>query len=306
MSDIRVCLVVVPDGADLAELESCKPEEVGSLFSTEKQVQANHLANGFSVLYTDSVIADLNPKVVADTIAGMFINNLPGKVIDMRIAYFFKYKDPDTDDDFDEEVAIQLIQIANRFNELRSPNFTYTNSVSMGAIRSRLDVMRSRSDGDDDDDAVGDIASYLSGIGIDPDDEDDDDYRPAKRKRRRKSYTHSRVMTHASNPKKSYHRHGVLVADSKEDLERDRETIKAFLKDFIPGNADWKRELRREVLKRWMDLYAISKKNLKRMEKKHKKSQRKQKGESAEKSMAMDFARRVLSVQQDRWNDPTK
>lgn len=306
MLQTNVRLIIVPDEVELSKLANCSPEVIGTNYSDRDHILANEVENGYSILYTDEAITEVNPNDLVRTIINLFTHQFPDSIISLSINYCFQYIDESMEPEFDSEVAMMILRIAAAMMAVNNDRVHYYNSSDVITIRKILEEMRHQAEEPEQEEHEDDISSYLRGLGLGyEDDDDDDDDRPRRKKSRKKNYGHSRVMSHANKPKQAFKRHGVLIADSKDDLERDRQILKAFLKDFIPGDADWKREFRREVLKRWMDLYAISKKNLKRMEKQHRKAKHSKKN-SVEKSMAMDFARRVLSVQQDRWNDPTK
>lgn len=81
----------------------------------------------------------------------------------------------------------------------------------------------------------------------------------------------SRCVRASKKPKKSYNRHGLLVVSSKKAIEKDERTVKAFLKDFIPGDEKWKKDFRKDLLKRWMRVYVISDGKLKKLEKEYQK-----------------------------------
>lgn len=137
------------------------------------------------------------------------------------------------------------------------------------------------------------------------DDEDEEDDKPRKKPKKDIYYGTSRVIRAIDNPKKYYRRHGVLVCKKKDALKKDEKTIKAFLKSFIPGNATWKKEFRDDLLERWMNMYAISSKELKELEKKHKKKRRKKNKYSVNTDAVLDVTKRIFTVP-DKWNDPNR
>lgn len=195
------------------------------------------------------------------------------------------YRNDDDDDDednkkvssrkYDDEDGFDL------FRDILTGNYTYT---------------------DDDDDEV----EY--------EDEEDDDYEddPKPKKRRKKrivskpSYGESRVVKDAKNPKKSYNRHGVVVC-SKDDIKKDEKILKEFLKDFIPGDANWKKDFRSDIVKRWIKMYAVTNKQLKQLEKQHRRARLAKRNKSSiDTDRALEFTRKLFNTPIDRWNDPSK
>lgn len=123
----------------------------------------------------------------------------------------------------------------------------------------------------------------------------------------KKSYSKSRVIDAAHNPKKSYKRHGVVIYNNKKYMKHDRNIIKEFLKDFIPGNSEWKKAFRKDVLERWMKDYAVSKKRLKRLEKAYTDTQ-KPATRHIDTNKILDYTNRVLrsARSESQWNNPNK
>ena len=175
---------------------------------------------------------------------------------------------------------------------------------------------------EDDDDEDED---FFNRIGMnhydDYDDEDDEEnpfdilednlkgYNSNHRKRyknkKTNEYPQSRVLRDAKNPKRSINRHGVIICSDKDARKRDEKIIKEFLKDFFPGDSDWKKEFRHDVLKRWMKMYCIAKKDLKELERTHRKAKNANRSNiNTEKTL--EFTRRLFNVPIDRWNDPSR
>lgn len=196
------------------------------------------------------------------------------------------YRNDDDEDDednkkvsrrkYDDEDGFDL------FKDILTGNYTYT----------------------DDDDDEGEYE----------DDEDEDDYeddpKPKKRRKKRRvskpSYGESRVVKDAKNPKKSYNRHGVVVC-SKDDIKKDEKILKEFLKDFIPGDANWKKDFRSDIVKRWIKMYAVTNKQLKQLEKQHRRARLAKRNKSSiDTDRALEFTRKLFNTPIDRWNDPSK
>ena len=131
-----------------------------------------------------------------------------------------------------------------------------------------------------------------------------------KSKRKKKDMSdfayRSAVIKRAKSVKQSIRRYGVVVAAKNSDLKKDRDVIKAFLKVFLPGNKAWQKEFRKQVLKRWMSMYAISKSHLQKMEKAHRKSKKdaaKNNYGAIQKGLSLTAQ---LMRPADRWNDPSR
>lgn len=153
------------------------------------------------------------------------------------------------------------------------------------------------------------LMDYYSSIGL-PDYEDEFDDKKKKKRKKRKNrkdvnYGISKVIKAANSPKKAYRRHGVLVCSEKDAIRKDEKIIKAFLKDFIPGHQEWKKEFRKELSKRWIQVYVITKKQLKRLEKDHQHAQS-AKRVSANVERTIDFTRKLFNTPIDHWNDPSR
>jgi len=142
-------------------------------------------------------------------------------------------------------------------------------------------------------------------------DEDDSVFGKNKKRKKRKSLRSDKKKHYSSSKlikikdaKKSYNRHGVIVSSKKSIIERDENVIKDFLKDFIPGNG-WKKDLRKDLLERWMSVFVITKKQLKRIEKREK--ERKESNDKYKKARkVINVAGRLISTPIDHWNDPSR
>lgn len=129
-----------------------------------------------------------------------------------------------------------------------------------------------------------------------------------KKKKKKKStrlQNTSRSIKASKHPKRDFNRHGVIIS-KKDAIERDRKTIKGFLKDFIPGDEKWKKEFRNDLLDRWMDMYVITSKKLKKLEKKaNEKKNNKNQLSPRTKRMISEVGRRLTSPV-SAWDDVNK
>ena len=126
-----------------------------------------------------------------------------------------------------------------------------------------------------------------------------------KKKNNKKSfYGTSRVWKNSDNIKRSINRHGVIVG-TKKDVKSDEETIKQFLKDFLPGKKSWQKQFRKELLDRWMNMFVIQKKQLKKYEQKYRAEQhRKSTNQTAKKVIGL--ASSLFTKPIDEWADPNR
>jgi hypothetical protein len=111
-------------------------------------------------------------------------------------------------------------------------------------------------------------------------------------------------MKAADSPKKDYNQRGIIISE-KDAIKADEKIIKEFLEDFIPGNSEWKKNLRKELTKRWMNSYVLTSKNVKYLDKQYKKYRKNSK--SSKKSKKADkINKKIFASTNDFWNDPNK
>ena len=158
-----------------------------------------------------------------------------------------------------------------------------------GSINWLLRNMHFPLDDDDDDNYKDEDDDY------DYDDDDDDDDKPG--------YYQSACWHSSDNAKKMIRRHGVIVAN-KKDIRKDERIIREFLKEFFPGNAGWKKEFRSDVAKRWLQMFVVTRGQLKRLEKAARKARRE--NDSGDRvSKALDFTQMLFGTR-DHWSDPNR
>lgn len=322
-ADLRLC--IIPSDVELSKVKRYAPNSDGKVFSTISDIKVNKTGAGYSILYTDEDIKNMDMEVLGNNIIKLFMDNLPNATITIKIYYLFETIDEygETEYNVDINVINAILTLENKFVGVHEGGvvpFNYSRSDDISRIitdivKNYKDVNDEDDDSDDDDEDDEEssikMQDFFEGLGFlndIPDDDDDEDDDTVSfmdtRKKQRKSYPQSRVFGKANNPKKSFNRHGVIITD-KETRKKDEKILKEFLKDFFPGDAEWKREFRHDVLKRWMKMYCITKKDLKELEKAHRKAiNSKRSNVNTEKTL--DFTRRLFNVPIDRWNDPNK
>lgn len=323
-SSTELTIHIVPYGVRLDELADYSVGEVGNAFSTREYLNVNKVEDGYSVIFDTQTLIGLNPQYLINNIMKIFTANLPGENVNISLVYLYEMENDALDDKFDMTVAQAIMMLDIMFYRVLgqgASNFRYYRSQSVvDTAETYQDIMEGNDDDDDDDDdpEEGDREFGYGGSG-DPfglltkalrgyeseDDDDEDDHR--KRKPRYDGYYESsRVLKSAKNPKRAYHRHGVLVARNKNAIKKDEKIIKAFLKEFIPGSAGWKKDLRDDLLKRWIHVYAVTNKQLRRLEKQHHKAMEERYRPKINTEKTLAIARQVFNVPIDNWSNPNK
>lgn len=328
MDKARLSLCVVPSCVELTNIVDYMPEHYGKIFSTLNEIKVNKTSTGYGIIYHSNDINNMDMDILGNNIIKILMQNLPNTSIELRLIYTIKVKDEydDVDDVIDISVVNSLLELESKFakfNQNDNIPFTYIRSDNMEYIITN--VIKNYQDIDEEDEEDDDLPDYFEKFGINPiddeddeDDEDDDSFslldhyvkngnysnNTTTKRKRNKKYQQSRVLYDAKNPKRSYSRHGVICTD-KESKKRDEKILKEFLKEFFPGNAEWKKEFRHEVLKRWMKMYCVTKKDLKELERTHRKA-RNAKRNNVKTEKTLEFTRRLFNVPIDRWNDPNR
>lgn len=302
MNTTVVQIHIFPQIIDLGKINEYTVEKFGKVFSNTNEIKVNKTINGYSVLYRDNVFKNLDTVKFGENIIKLFMNNIPG-VIELDINYYPMSK-------FDEEVGVSIIHLNKYFSEIDIPNFNYYISDLLDDLLDLYDeandVFRFGEEDDEDEDEDDDLETEDPFAFLQ---ESLDGYGSPKnknKKSKKKSYGSSRIVKAAKNPKRDIRRHGVVVCNEKSIIRKDERIIKEFLEDFLPGNSDWRKQFRKQVLKRWISMYSITKKNLKHLEKDHHHNQRsKTMLGGIDKETAMNFTRRLFTPS-DTWNDPNR
>lgn len=304
MNKVNVTIHVVASGVSGLDFD---PARDGKTKSTGEKINVIKVNDGYSVVFDDVIFASIPLSKLATSLVQLFSNNVPDTIFNFQIKYH--YETPN-DTYFDYDTAKHVLDLDDMMikidNSKKIPVFQYTRLDDLDGVysdfRDEEEFNLSDDDESDDDDDNADYVDY------DIDDDDgilsflSNDTKPSKVKKYKEYYGRSRCFKNSKQPKKQIKRHGVLIAD-KDDIKHDEKVIKEFLKDFIPGDASWKKEFRSDVLNRWMSMYAISKKTLKQLEKQNRKNR---KSREIKTERMINFADKLFAVPLDRWNDPTK
>lgn len=314
MNRVNVMLHIIPSEVEPDDLETYDESRHGKVRSNTCEIKVNKVTNGFSVIYTDDVFKRLDCNILGSNIIRLFKTNVPNAIIDMGIFYHYELDDGSVE--FDKTSAEKIFKLDAFLSKNSDRIFIYHHTESVTETSDYYEDLN-------DEDELSGRFSNLFGDSFDDsslydDDEDDDDSsdpfrymeramsrKKSKDRKQSESYGRSRVLRNAKNPKKAYRRHGVLIANDKDDIRKDEKIIKAFLRDFIPGNSSWKKDLRKDVLDRWLRTYALSKKNINRLEKEYRRAND-NKRDKDKTDRALDFTRKLFNVPIDRWNDPSK
>ena len=304
MTTTKFRLVVVPDVEDLTMVAGCTPAEIGTNFSTANNFLTSPVGDTVTSVFRADVILGINPAALARAIMTGIRQNLSGTHTVISVDYNFRHVSDPNQIAFNPDVGHMLIELCNILISGSCDWFHYENSPSMEMTRKFLEVTPPKEE-EEPIDPFGGLFPVDNG----DDDEEEDDGRHKYKKKKKKGhqrtkYRESVIIQNTKNPKKDYEHHGVIICRDKDDLERDRKTIKAFLNDFIPGDARWKREFREDLLDRWLPAFTIRKKKLNKLVRKAKKRKR-QKKQSAATAIAMDISRRIMTAQ-DPWMNPNK
>ena len=340
MNRVNASLVIVPSNFNVSDFKNAPElfDIYSKQFSTLTEIKVNKHNDEYMVVYSDNDFKQLNPRSFVINFVGLFLKNIPNTVIDVTLKYIYAAKEFDSIEGyedvelFDPDTAKTAILVDNLLDNISESGSTKL--ISYHRLRSFVNMISdyqeyiymkddledgsdididddedddefvpnmSRSYDDDDEDDPNDIAKFVAGI------TGGKSNKSKSKKKGKKSvdYGTSRVLRRADSPKRAYNRHGVIIASDKDDIKRDEKIIKEFLKEFIPGNQEWKKEFRHDLLKRWISMYCVSKKDLKRLEANHRKKTRKRRS-SIDADKTLDFTRRLLNVPLDNWNNPNK
>lgn len=338
---IPLTIYVVPSGVELYELADYTPSEVGKFISSKTELKVNKVDGGYSVIFEGDGFKVISPNYLITNIINIFKNNLPNVVPDIRIDYLYDSDDDSDYDWFDEEVGAAVLRLDIAFHDMLKTlgkrnliKFFYRRSESVKDTAELYAEIMDDQDEDDEEDTItaddifgdmdededddGDDDSPIASLNkllrksvrayddYDDEDDEDEDYHHGHHRRYSGGYDISRILTSAKNPKRSYNRHGVIIARRKKDIRHDEKIIYEFLEEFIPGEASWKKHLRRDLVKRWLHVYAVTTKQIKKLERQHREMVADKYKLSIDTDRAIDFTRRMFTTTVDNWDNPNK
>ena len=299
----------------------------------------------YSLIFGDTTFRQLDAIKLLSAIIATFAKNRPGD--NMRLHLKYSYVGAYGEDLFDRDTMHKLYvwnDLCTSIDRAKKiPLFQY-DEESMEELADAVadheeDVddlfdLSNYDDDDDDDDDDEDEDDDEDDEEADPydfveddDEEDEEDplhpldpyeafvTRPSRSRERNRvriqedpPIRRSKVFRNAKNPKRDVERHGVIVYRKKEDLDRDRAMLKEFLQYFIPGDKPWIKRFRKDVLKRWISMYAISKKTLNAMQRAHRERARAQAASHGygwiDAGLAVANKMITSSRANDKWNNP--
>jgi len=322
MNQSNLKIYVIPSDVLLNSVEGYEPSVDGKVFSTMTDIKVNKIPDGYSILYLSDDIKNIDIDILGNNIIKLFMKNVPNTMIDICIEYLYEVNEYDEIyNKIDLPVVNNLLTLESKFfNISRDPNgvFRYHKTESMCKLVETI-INNYKDIEDDDYDDIDEVEytgsdnpvnDFFKSFGINFDDVDEDDDKEdddviGYKSKLGKGYSQSKILKESKNAKRAYNRHGVLICNNKKARKRDEKIIKEFLREFIPGNSEWKKEFRHDVLKRWMKMYSISKSDLKELEKAHNKAQKsKHSNDKVEKTL--EFTSRLFNRTSDRWSDPNR
>jgi len=296
MNELYVKIIIFPEQLDLDKEENYDEKIYGKDFSDLDDIRVNQVVGGYSILYKDELFHQLDTKAFADNIIQLFSSQLPDHVIKIEMYYFHM-------DAFNSDCAEAIVELDEYFEEVDLPdNITYISTENIAFI---LELHDADDDEDDEDNLSLRMMRELN-MNIRDDDDDDDDYDTADLMRqlsRKRSYGRSRLIRSAKNAKRDINRHNFLICSDKTAKKHDEKIIKAFLKEFLPGDSKWIKRYRATILERWMAMFVMSKKTAKKMAESHKK--RNGKGSSINKEGLVSFTKQLFTGY-DPFYDPNR
>lgn len=321
MDVANVTLFVVPSAVRVEDLLDYDIDQIGDGFSNLREINVNKVDDGYSLIFENDIFVRLDLNRLSRRILDLFTKNLPTTRLDVSIVYLYELDDEDEDDPFDMKTAEAVLQFEASFrNALASSSLRQVKMIRYRRTQNIVDVAEEfrsglysyKHDEEEDDEpitAIDDLRRHL-GLTDDDDDDDEDDYDdyPSHKSRRYwdDGYGASKVLRSAKNPKRVYHRHGIIVARNKEMIRKDRKIIKRFLKDFIPGDSQWQKDLRNDLADRWIKMYTMTSKQLKKLEKAHRRQIHEQYRPKIDTEKVLGFARSMVSTPIDNWSNPNK
>ena len=296
MESANLKIHIIPSDRNLSAISNFDTSHDGSKFSDKTSINVNKTSEGYSVIFTDTVFKYLDIKLFVGNLIKIFTSKVPNTIFTVSIHYHYTTIECSYDY-FDNDTARKIYELHGTMMMLvSSKQMQYLRYVESETLNQMFDDINNTeddvNDGSDDlkilqhkthmkndtksrkfnlqqdeEEYVKNLLTKYGALDTSDEDEDyEDDDRKIK-KSNKKYYGRSRVFSNMKSPKQTIKKHNLLISKSNSDIKKDIRIIKDFLKDFIPGNARWKKKFRNEILQRWIASYVISKKNMKKFAK---------------------------------------
>ena len=282
--------------------------------SSADTIKVMRINDDYVIAIPADELSKVDPEVWFNNIASMFDKNLPGNVINFTILSSMDQEQLqsfviDSERSLADARLFAGLHESFQFILKSSTRFDYTVSTHVKPIifafqLAMRDVMAFQ-EYIREDDPVTNESDYITQFLKGEESGNRGNKKKKKKQKKEKKYVTSKVIRCAKSPKKAYKRHGVIVCKDKDAIKRDRRIIRDFIDDFIPGNAGWKKDLRDDLVDRWLHVYVISAKRLKRLERERKKNSAKGRRDS-DVQRTIEFTRNLFNVPVDKWSDPTR
>lgn len=328
-----VYLYVIPTMANdpAIRIKDYDPEKEGSKLSDSTKIIFNKLNSSnesriYSIVYNAKVFAKIPANKLLSAIIRTFVKNVPDSEMHLHIR--FNHVVVDDNDNEDDLITIDSARSVTEFLKFCA---AVDDRGVLPMFKFDFTSTSIEDDEDDIEDDDDDIFDRWVDEQLDEDDDDDDndssfhdpfeamgyEFKLPKKEKGKKSKDkkshvddlqiyRSKVFRNSKNPKREISRHGVLIANKKSDIEKDREILKDVLKAFIPGDKTWIKKFRKELLDRWMVVYVITKKSLKRKEHEYRQAKRREVINHGYDtiSKSIGLTSQIISHATDKWNDP--
>ena len=276
------------------------------ILSTPEEIRVVEIGRDAVVVYKASEFLQLNPETTMQNLNTLLEESIDD---DMYLISFTYHSDPPIG-----------ISASNRYIVYRNTVFAMRDAITSHddwklaliptedpRYRPTKDYFEAMADHDEENNEEDEDISDLDDLDeVEPDDDEEDisndpfdGFDPEPKHRKKFSVRKSAVFSGSCSPKKQFRHNGVVVAAKQSHIEKDRAMIKAFLKQFIPGKSPWIKRYRNKILKRWMKMYMVDKKTIKKFYK-----EQQSKKTSKRKKKLVGMTHRLL--QNDPWNDPNK
>lgn len=298
----NVILVINPEDVDWTKgLLRYQPASLGTNVSTAEELQLNILFEDYcaSVIFSSDEFKTLDPIKLLANIATIVNKNYPDKILRFHIQYSFELVDSRVKISNKTFKLLQRLELgAMKGSSIDPEKINYVKSPSLNECREIVDILNSRQAFATSDIYVGpkpekkidkmftdlydnkSIFDIMGGSNNGPgniyeeeedvydsdDEDDDDDYFDEDDY---DEFESSNVWDNAEERKRMIKRHGLLIARRK-DIEKDMEIIEDFIDQFIPDDSRYARQFKEDLLYRWINMYCITKKKLKKKEKEFK------------------------------------